>query len=156
MAEERHYMNKMFGHKLDEARALDEKRHKRRAVGSVRRVTVEPDDAGKGHQVTIERITAVEAPHGGPTNSDEGIEKHSFGNPHEAMRFLHGLLGGNISDEAEAARESVRRPKRKDEPEAEFGQSRDSEEEPEEGEEEGEHEAANGFLARVLSSGLRR
>ncbi len=150
MAEQegRHYMNKMFGQKLDEARDLDGKRRKHRAVGSVRRVTVEPDDDGKGHHVTVERVTAVALPHGSP---DEGIEKRSFGSHHEALQFLRGVLGGEPEGHEEEGEPEPRRRRgpENEEPASEEEPGASEEEEPEEGKHGG-----GGLLARMLSGGM--
>lgn len=96
MADGRFYMNKMFGHGLDQAREADELDRKHREHGGLKRITVEPDHKG-GHHVIVERMTMVGVPHG----EGGGHEEHNFATPEEMMQFMHAVMHGDHGEPAD-------------------------------------------------------
>ncbi|HVB99006.1 MAG TPA: hypothetical protein VNJ12_06695 [Candidatus Dormibacteraeota bacterium] len=93
----RFYMNKIFGRGLEQVRALDRNGTNGKALGAVRRVTIEPQSNG-GHRVVVERSAVTER--GGHSGLGAGagrigsspVSEHSFAHADDAIHFLNDVL----------------------------------------------------------------
>lgn len=106
------YMNKIFGRGMEHVRALERDAKGGKALGSVRRVTIEPQYGGR-HRVVVERSAVVEhAGHGFPASADRIgsslSSEHSFRSAGDAVHFLNDVLTDHSpapsADDGEAGR----------------------------------------------------
>ncbi len=108
----RFYMNKIFGRGLEHVRALESNGKSGHALGTVRRVTIEPTSGG-GHTVRVERSGVAEhVERGVPASVDRIGEslasEHSFGHAGDALRFLSDVLNDHPASPAAGRGEAGR------------------------------------------------
>jgi hypothetical protein len=90
----RYYMNKIFGRGVERARALDRSSGAGKALGAVRRVTIEPQSDGS-HRVVVERVSGAglqPVSHAGKISAPHAASEHSFAGTGDALRFLSDVL----------------------------------------------------------------
>ncbi|HVB35380.1 MAG TPA: hypothetical protein VNJ52_13550 [Patescibacteria group bacterium] len=111
----RFYMNKLFGRGVERARALDRDGESGKALGTVRRVTIEPQSNGS-HRVVVEHSTTIEqgGRHGAGSGAGKGqiaespVSEHSFAGAGDALRFLSDVLSNRPPAPAAGSGESGR------------------------------------------------